>query len=71
MLKRKYKCDFGRVFFKKKRKKNWLYNMSLFPAPKDRTIPTPDWQFRSKRTEVWPGSLGVLLVLQNVIYLHC
>lgn len=45
-------------------------NMSLFPAPRDRTIPTPDWQFRSKKMEVWPGSLGVLLDLQNVMYLH-
>lgn len=44
--------------------------MSLFPAPKDRTIPTQDWQFRSKRMQVWPGSLGVSLDLQNVMYLH-
>lgn len=40
------------VYFKKK---ELAVNMSLFPAPKDRTIPTPDWQFRLKRMEVWPG----------------
>jgi len=67
-VKMKRKMWFGEnLIFKKK---NWLCNMSLFPAPKDRTIPTPDWQFRSKRMQVRPGSLGVLLDLQNVMYLH-
>lgn len=44
--------------------------MSLFPAPRDQTIPIPDWQFRSKRMQVWPGSLGVLFDLQDVMYLR-
>lgn len=59
------KCLLWECLFKKK---ELAVNMSLFPAPKDRTIPTPDWQFRLKRMEVWPGSLDVLLDLQNVMY---
>lgn len=57
-----------RIVYLKKRE--LAVTISLFPAPKERTIPTPDWQFRSKKMEVWPGSLGVLLDLQNVMYLH-
>lgn len=51
------------------KKKELTVNMSLFPAPKDQTIPTPDWPFRSKRMQVWLGSLCVLLDSQNVMYL--
>lgn len=52
------------------KQKELAVNMSLFPAPKGRTIPTPDSQFRLKRMQVWPGTLGVLLDLQNTRYLH-